>query len=180
MKRLVASAGSAIAMGVLATGILAATPVAAQEGALMRTILGVIGIIEPEKPEIEYRERAPLALPPNMELRPPVDPETVRSDPQWPNDPVARAQRERETAGFSRPDTSRPLTIEEMRAGRLPGSARPNNAMPLSDAEFGRPLSPDELRAMDPRQRRDAGESVGLTRRSLSDPPSALLQPAPQ
>lgn len=180
MKRLVAPTGSAIAASLMFTGLVAATPVAAQEGALMRTLLGAIGIVEPERPEIEYRERAPLAVPPTMTLPPPVDPDALTGDPQWPNDPVVRARRERESAGFFGPDTSRPLTIEEMRAGRMPGGAAPQRMLPMSDSEHARPLTPDELRAMDPRNFRSEEATVGLTRRSLTDPPSALLQPAPQ
>lgn len=179
MKRLVASTGFAIAAGLLTAG-LSATPSAAQEGAFMRNVLGALGIVEPEKPEIEYRERAPLALPPSMStLPPPVDRESLASDPQWPNDPTVRARRDRETAGFFSGDSSRPLSVDELRAGRLPGAALTGRTMPLSDAEHARPLTPDELRSMDPRQFR-TGEPAGLTRRSLSDPPSALLQPAPR
>lgn len=180
MNRLVASTGSAIAAGLIFTGLLAATPAVAQEGALMRNVLGVLGIVEPERPEIEYRERAPLAVPPTMTLPPPVDPEALASDPQWPDDPAVRARRERETAGFFSPDTSRPLTTEELRASRMPGGAAPQRMLPLSDAEHARPLTPDELRAMDPRLLRGEEEAAGLTRRSLTDPPSEFLQPAPR
>lgn len=177
MKRLLASTGFAIAAG-LAAATMGATPAAAQEGALMRNVLSVLGIVEPERPAIDYRERAPLALPPSMTLPPPVAPEALANDPAWPNDPTVRAQRERETAGFFGGDSSRPLTSEELRGGRLAGGAVGERAFPLSDEEHARPLSPDALRAMDPRQFRGEGP-VGLTRRSLTDPPSAFLQPAP-
>jgi len=49
--------------------LLAATGAGAQEGMFAKDLLGSVGIIPKERPRIDYRERAPLVLPPKMELR---------------------------------------------------------------------------------------------------------------
>ena len=54
--------GSALSMG---------SPAMAQSETL-NTLMGLFGLSpDEEKPEIEYRERAPLVVPPRMELRTP-------------------------------------------------------------------------------------------------------------
>ena len=55
-----------------------ASAAAAQEGVFMKDFLGSIGIIPKERPAIDYRERAPLVLPPKMELREPAGPAALR------------------------------------------------------------------------------------------------------
>jgi len=44
--------------------LLAATGASAQEGMFAKDLLGSVGIIPKERPRIDYRERAPLVLPP--------------------------------------------------------------------------------------------------------------------
>ncbi|MGY2050133.1 hypothetical protein [Methylobacterium sp. JK268] len=108
----------------------------AEDGVFMKKALSSIGLIEPERPAITYRERAPLVLPPKMDkaaLPPPVARGAVREEaPQWPSDPesVARARR---AADESKPrgmrgeqgrmsDNNTTLSIQEMRAGRREGA----------------------------------------------------------
>ena len=52
--------------------LVAATGASAQEGEAVKSILGAIGIIPKEKAPITYNERAPLVLPPKMDLPPPA------------------------------------------------------------------------------------------------------------
>jgi hypothetical protein len=52
--------------------VFAASSASAQEGEAIKSLLGSIGIIPKEKEPIIYNERAPLVLPPKMELRPPA------------------------------------------------------------------------------------------------------------
>ena len=88
-----------------------------------RDLLGSVGIIPKERPRIDYRERAPLVLPPKMELRDPADPQALHAaNPQWPNDPDLAGKRRREA------EARAPVTQSETR--RMSG----NNPM----------LSPDE------------------------------------
>ena len=64
-------------------GFVAAAGARAEEGVLMKSILGTIGIIPEDRPAIDYRERAPLVLPPRMDLREPARAEGG-SGPQRP------------------------------------------------------------------------------------------------
>src|SRR3954465_5312519 len=93
----------------VAGSLIAAAPGAvAQEGVFMKDFLGSIGIIPKEKAPIEYRERAPLVLPPRIALRGPVAPRPLQTaNPQWPNDPdVVAARRRDEEANI-------PVTMSE-------------------------------------------------------------------
>jgi hypothetical protein len=108
-------------------GILTAGSAQAQQGVFMRDTLSSIGLIEPEKPAITYRERAPLVMPPKLDgksLPPPRQPE---ASAQWPKDPEV-VQREREREEARKPivrgaqgrmnDNNMTLSIDEMRGGR--------------------------------------------------------------
>jgi hypothetical protein len=165
---------NAAAIGLaLAAAALMAAPATAQEGSLTRGILGIFGLTAPDRPVIEYRERAPLVVPPGRDLPPPVSPEALAANPQWPEDPSVRAERSRNAPPSAR-DGSSALTVEEIRAGRRVGggqSGRPE----MSDEEATRPLTREELQITHRSQR----PSEGLTRRFLTDPPNAFLQPVP-
>lgn len=116
--------------GLLALGVLAALPVRAAEGEFMRDAMSSIGLIEPERPAITYRERAPLVMPPNLsgkgtgkaaarkhgkgkdaatspeaETAMPLSlppPQIRQVDPQWPKDPEV-TRRERARADENKP-----------------------------------------------------------------------------
>jgi hypothetical protein len=99
----------------------------AQQGVFMRDALSNIGLIEPEKPAITYRERAPLVMPPKLDGKALPPPRQAASSPQWPKDPEV-VQRERERAEARKPivrgaqgrmdDNNMTLSIDEMRGGR--------------------------------------------------------------
>lgn len=167
MTRIAAAIGLAFA----ATSF-ASLPATAQEGNVVRNILGAMGLMNPEKPNIEYRERPPLVVPPSRELPPPVSAEALQANPEWPEDATRRAEQER-LAGSGPRDGL--LTIDEMRAGRRAGVGGGGYSIPMDDIESMRPLTRDELRINPTTDE----ASQGLTRRYLTDPPSAFLQPAP-
>jgi hypothetical protein len=166
--------------------LFAASGASAQEGEVMKSILGSIGIIPKEKPPIVYNERAPLVLPPKMDLPPPAPGGGVEArNPNWPKDPDVAAARKAASEART-PYTStelyknsegKRLSIEEMRAGR-----NPNNYVSSAPGPVGRELdksvmSPDELRALTPKDNVKL-EGDGLERRYLSDPPGGLLKAA--
>jgi hypothetical protein len=103
---------------------------------------------------IEYRERAPLVVPPTRELRPP-QPEgsATAANPAWPKDPDAAGRRKQATAAEraklkasaegSIVDEQRPLRPDELDRGRAP-AAKSGPAAPDVD-HANRPLSPNEL-----------------------------------
>lgn len=168
----------------LTLGLGVALPAQAQEGTLLRDIFGRIGIMEPEQPQIEYRERAPLVVPPSRDLPPPRPPEQVGSAPNWPEDRRDRVARE-EQMELERYQ-------ERVRAGEGAREDAPNLRVPRGagrtptidrDDPWGEqpPEFTREQREAFQRQMRggDDAAAQGLTRRSLTDPPSHFLQPAP-
>lgn len=150
----------------------------------MKNLLGNIGIIPKDPPKIEYRERAPLVLPPKMELRPPVDPGAVEARaPNWPKDPdVMAARKERREASLPERLTERykldkgdRLSVEEMRQYRRPGGGQVSGLYGDRRDDRSR-LTPEELRA--PTESQAKLDPNGLDRRYLSDPPAPLLRAA--
>jgi hypothetical protein len=182
-------AGLAVA-GVAALTVMTAREASAQEeGVLMKDLLGKMGIIPEERPPIDYRERPPLVVPPNLELRPPADPEAVQSRAaNWPNDPDVAAERKRraeasvprtETDLYKRNSNQDRLTGEQIRAGRIAGRALPDETPPRKGlARDDGWVHPDELRAAGQTQRRATAATPGA-RRALTEPPTALRGPAP-
>ncbi|MBS7695836.1 MULTISPECIES: hypothetical protein [unclassified Chelatococcus] len=115
----------------LMLGLMAgATPASAQDtsGVFMKDVLGKLGIIDEERPPIEYRERAPLVIPPGAGNLPPPRAAANARDGNWPNDPdvaaARRAQREARQPVPVRNDSydGRALSVDQIRAGRRAGS----------------------------------------------------------
>src|SRR4051812_8442645 len=160
---------------------------AQEEGVAVKSLLGSIGIIPKDRPPINYRERAPLVLPPKMELRAPVEQGAVESRvANWPKDPDVAAARadarearltetQRQSYKLSKGDR---LSIDEIRAGRRVGadaaSIDPSTRDNRSDKSR---MSPDELRALASTASPKLDPN-GLDRRYLSDPPQELLRAA--
>ena len=173
-------------LGALAL-LVSASPASAEEGEAMKGILGSIGIIPKEKPPINYQERAPLVLPPKMDLRTPTEARAVEErTANWPKDPdVAAARRAAaeaktpwtETGTYKANNQSR-LSPEEMRKYRNPNnyiSAVPT--APTGGQAEKSIMTPDELRAFAPTADSKLSGN-GLERRYLSDPPGSLLKAA--
>ena len=104
-----------------------ATTVPARAGddgsdSLLNTVLGFVGIDQEKgRDTIDYRERAPLVLPPKYEL--PAPSRGADRNGQWPNDPDVAARR-RAASDARRPapqqglSNSGLLSQQELRAGR--------------------------------------------------------------
>ncbi len=163
------------------------TAVRAEEGVLIKNLLGDMGVVPKEKDPIRYRERAPLVLPPKMELREPAAKESfASSNPQWPKDPDAVAQKKRLEANaipVTESETRRMsennprLSIDEMRSGRsadaergAPGTHRGDNARDVLI------LSPDEMRAKRSNDEMKTADGTPV-RKTLTDPPSTFRKP---
>jgi len=164
--------------------LIAATGASAQEGEAMKSILGAIGIIPKEKAPITYNERAPLVLPPSMNLPAPAPGGGAEArNGNWPKDPDVAARR-KASAEARTPYTSSELyknsngerlSIEEMRAGR-----NPNNIVTAPPTKVDRQtdvsrMTPDELRAFAKDDKPEL-QGNGIDRRYLSDPPGDLLK----
>ncbi len=164
--------------------LVAATGAYAEEGEAVKSILGSIGIIPKEKPPIVYNERAPLVLPPKMDLPAPMPGGGAEArNGNWPNDPDVAARR-RAAAEARTPYTNteaykiqegRRLSIDEIRAGRNPNNYTKQVPTKVDrQADISR-MSPDELRAFAKDDKVEL-QGDGLERRYLSDPPGTLLK----
>ena len=93
----------AIFRGLVLSGLLAlpaaVTPASAFDegrGDTLNTILDIVGLgAEKENPNIQYRERAPLVLPPRTDLRPPRE-GVAQRNPNFPQDQETAAARRRQ------------------------------------------------------------------------------------
>lgn len=164
--------------------LVAATGASAQEGTAVKSLLGSIGIIPKEKDPIVYNERAPLVLPPSMNLPAPAPGGGAEArNGNWPKDPDVAARRKAaadartpftETENYKL-NEGRRLSIEEIRTGRNPNNiATTAPVRSGAQADMSR-MTPDELRSYSKNDKVElAGD--GLERRFLSDPPGGLLK----
>jgi hypothetical protein len=182
-----------IAGGVMAA--FAASPAAAQNdvgflGTLFQNMLGGGA----SGPDIDYRERSPLVVPPRSNLPPPQAPAAQRAG-NWPNDPDVARRRAAEDATIFDGFTGRPraqadgarirMSPNELAEGRIPGrpldSREPiggREAAALSDnANTMLRIPMQQMREADARRRvTEAEQPLGREppRRFLTDPPAGL------
>jgi hypothetical protein len=94
---------------------------------LINNVLSGVGLRRSDsRPDIDYRERSPLVVPPKIDLPPPEQP-NANNNPRWPNDPDVKRRREaaanRKKEVFdSSVDDSRLLSPGEMARGRAAGA----------------------------------------------------------
>jgi hypothetical protein len=138
--------------GALSLSLLAATtlPAAAENDDLtfeQRVIQKLLG--GGDGAGIDYRERAPLVIPPNENLPPPESSAAVVNSPAWPKDPDKVHGRESGgpmSADYNERESARVLNRKELNRGRIARGSRSNEpVVTLGDAQMGRPLRPSEL-----------------------------------
>jgi len=174
--------------------VVTAMPAAAEEPNELQKLFGAMGIIELPRDPIEYRERAPLVVPPSSALVQPRSHEDIRKyNPDWPidhdsNKRSAEVDRRTDSDFY----TGRPLRPGEL--DRAPRISREDQARRDADARrpeaetAGKELS-DGRDRYSPAQLGFKGwdkkeeEKVVFTgepeRRLLTDPPAGLLTPSP-
>ena len=120
------------------------------EEKIIGNIMAGIGGTNMESRGIEYRERSPLVVPPKLDLPPPESVKSEIKDPNWPKDPdearrkAAIAARKKNNPK-SLAEAARPLTPDELNAGRTAAPARTNND-PVQPGSSNNPmLSPAQL-----------------------------------
>jgi hypothetical protein len=121
---------------------------------ILRRFMKDWGLRRGDEPGIDYRERAPLVVPPSRNLPPPQEEVTgsVANNPAWPTDPdvnrrkkEAAAERARLKAGFSAEEQQRALRRDELDApGRKASDGTPAAAGRTAE-DSQRLLSPEEL-----------------------------------
>jgi hypothetical protein len=183
--RLSAAGLPAIALSLALAAATAPSPAMAQEGSLTGGIMTLLGITAPQGPEIEYRERPPLVVPPRSTLPSPQEREEARARANWPNDPD-RERRRAARADDNIPATEREkyrlnqgsgrLSGRELAAGRGGTGGGPRMAAPSDN-------SPDELYWTPMRQMReaDARRAAQQVERPLGEePPRRYLTEPPR
>ena len=140
------------------------------------SIFSAVGVIKPDPPpDIAYRERAPLVLPPQAGLPKPVA--GGQRSAAWPQDPdVVRHRKDAEEARAPRVgvgDHAALLNADEMSKGRGQGETiQPDNCRGDNNSRQCLLVSPDELRA--------EGERFQASNKESSDTITAGQEPERQ
>ncbi|MPZ59131.1 MAG: hypothetical protein GEU91_22115 [Rhizobiales bacterium] len=115
----------------------------------LRGLLSGMGVNQGEGAGIDYRERSPLVVPPQLTLPPPETNSVAERNPNWPVDQDVRRTREaaaarRRTVHYSDVEEGRVLRADELAPG--PRGAPPAVLGPTTTPEEGgRVLSPSAL-----------------------------------
>jgi hypothetical protein len=198
-RRIAATAAVALA-AVLALGTSGAFAQNAQDEEevpldtkLFRQLMKDLGMRR-DGESIDYRERAPLVVPPSRDLPPPQSEAPVTANPAWPKDPDI-AQRKAETSKKKQPYRTaaeameaegRPLSRAEMDKGKV-AAGTPTSASETPE-QAGRAMKPSELGAKSFfsdifSSFSDKGETGTFTgepvRENLTAPPAGYQTPSP-
>ena len=170
--------------------LLATTPAFAQEGMLFKNLIEGSGLFGSSKADIEYKQRAPLVVPPSSTLPKPQEAGAHRSA-AWPDDPdVARRKAERDSSNILYQNTesyranTRPLmSQEELRRGRVAGRANGPDGIVADHNNYNNQIQPIRVgREMAARQSQtdEANLAYGSepARRYLHEPPAGYRRPA--
>jgi hypothetical protein len=155
-----------------------------------------LGLRRDGEPGIDYRERAPLVVPPSRTLPPPRAEGSVARNPAWPKDPdearrrveAAKKKAIARTAAEAMEAEGRALTPAELERGRVPAGTG-STTVPATAEESGRPMTPSALGATKSlwgdmfssiTDKGEVGEFTGEpTRTELTAPPPGYQTPSP-
>lgn len=166
------------------------TPLApARADGIMNSLSNLLGLGDDDQPDITYRERAPLVVPPKMELRPPEQ-SKVEANPAWPKDPDVERRKQadllKKYPGGVPESERRRLNGERASMGEMAGSrsaksykAVPDEENTLADRKHADWLRPDVMQRDGQAAAQQAAVSgVEPERRYLTDPPSGMRKPS--
>lgn len=159
---------------------------AQERGELMRNALSGIGLLEKPQAPIEYRERAPLVMPPKLGAKTLPDPRASTASPQWPREPEVvereRAAAERRVSRGNQiqgryEDNNATLPIDEMRSGRRADASvtREGQRKPGDNTREDSWVNPIDLIRGIGTERSEPSE-VEPARDVLTDPPKGYRQ----
>ena len=148
---------------------------------------------------VDYRERAPLVVPPSRNLPPPQNEAAPARDPAWPKDPDVARRREAaaaeraklsRSAGDHPTEEGRSLRPDELKAQQ--GAAPPASSGPAgpSGEQAGRPLDASQMAgkanwfqsmwsAIGPQRPESAPFTGEPPRTSMTEPPRGYQTPSP-
>ena len=166
---------------------------------LFRQFMKDLGLSRSGEGMIEYRERAPLVVPPSRELPPPRDEADVSKTPAWPKDPDV-ARRKQDLAAEKAKLKGNLSVEEQMRALRpdeldKPGAGEKKSAdakgAGKSAEDTSRPLMPSDLgtktekifgsvwSSFTPAKPESAPFTGEPPREAMTAPPSGYQTPSP-
>jgi hypothetical protein len=172
----------------LALGLAATSPALAlnDDGRenVFSSILNLVLPDDKEQPSIEYRERAPLVVPPNRQALPQPQPPAQQRAKAWPKDQeIARREAERAAAGKPRVDEVwNPVSRSELDRVRTGSPQQPRPAGENCNDPLARVCNQEALwsslkgrSAVD--ERRDLVPGQEAPRQALTDPPAGYRKP---
>ena len=180
----------AAAVAMVMTGNSGVISSAAAQENIIQNLLEGAGLTSSRSKQIEYRERAPLVVPPKVGALPPPQTSAAKANPAWPTDPDAERRRkleeeEKVPAGQdykSYLNRNNPwISPDELRNGRRAGTGAVSE--PDTTNREGRTVvSPDELRRGNPalKNMKPKDPTVEPTRRRLTDPPTGYRTIVPE
>jgi hypothetical protein len=170
--------------------LLAASPAFAQEGMLFQNLVKGFGLFGTDKADIEYKQRAPLVVPPSSSLPRPQEAGANRSA-AWPDDPdVARRRADRDSSNILfqnsesyRANTRPLLTQDELRRGRVAGTPNGPDGIVPDHSNYNNQIQPIRVgREMAARQAQTDTSNLQYgtepARRYLHEPPTGYRRPA--
>ena len=178
--KFITTAGSAcLALAIVSAATAPALALDDGQEPIWTAVGGFVGLINKPRVDIDYRERAPLVLPPKMQLPQPKQPLAERTA-AWPVDPdVEAARKAKDTSRLlslwpvDPKESSRPLSKQELLSGRA-AAQRP----PLPPQDVDRCASDGKgCTKWNPNEGASLAEKQGLVpgqepeRTSLTDPP---------
>lgn len=138
---------------------------------------------------IEYHERSPLVVPPNLNLPPPENVKAVEANPAWPQDHDRKAATKKQAKAnpWANNDPDRALRPDELERGRKAGAGRVTSPE-TNESEIGRSLSPSELgykgglfSTLFGSKKEESEPFTGEPpRKRLTTPPSGYQTPSPK
>jgi len=118
---------------------------------LFRNFMKTLGFKNSDLDSIEYRERAPLVVPPSRTLPPPQAEAPSARDPAWPKDPDVLRRQEASAAEKAKLKRSGDIPTEDARVLR-PDELKGNPAAATSGTERARPSAEESARPLSPAQ----------------------------
>jgi hypothetical protein len=161
------------------------------EEKIIEGIMAGIGGTNMENRGIDYRERSPLVVPPKLNLPPPQAEKAEINQPNWPKDPDAQRRKAaiaaRKNSKPTPAEAARPMTPDELNAGRTTASTRSSSTPDQPGNSNGNPmLSPSQLgyngglMGMFGGNKAESAPFTGEpTRESLTQPPTGYQTPSP-
>ena len=165
---------------------------------LFRNFMHELGFRKDAGAGIDYRERAPLVVPPSRDLPAPQAEGPTAQNPAWPKDPDAARRRNAAAAAEKAKlrssndliDESRPLRPDELDKGGGGTTQTGRTQMPRTTEETARPLSPAELgqnksllegmfSSIGPQRAESAPFTGEPPRTSMTAPPPGYQTPSP-